>query len=187
MSMTDDQRTAIDGDASTVRRSIHISAPIEKVGVTITEPEHISKWFTRSAVLDGTGVGATGIVTFRETNSIPVRIEEIDAPRMIAYRWSNDDAAAMKAGGVRPDTIDDTHSLLMRFTLEPTVDGTRQGQRVGVRSGGVPASDSPGNCQAPHRASAGRAGRIDARRARTALPRARRATERHGSSARAHR
>jgi hypothetical protein len=31
MSMTDDQRTAIDGDASTVRRSIHISAPIEKV------------------------------------------------------------------------------------------------------------------------------------------------------------
>jgi uncharacterized protein YndB with AHSA1/START domain len=125
MSMTDDQRTAIDGDAYTVRRSIHISAPIEKVWLTITEPEHISKWFTKAAVLDGAGVGATGIFTFSATDVIPVRIEEIDAPRMITYRWSNDDAAAAKAGGVRPDTIDDAHSLLIRFTLEPIDDGTR--------------------------------------------------------------
>ncbi len=125
MSMTDDQHIATDGGAYTVRRSIHISAPIEKVWMTLTEPEHISKWFAESTVLDGTGVGATGVFIFSATDVIPMRIEEIDAPRMIAYRWSNDDAAAAKAGGVRPKTIDDAHSLLVRFTLEPTDDGTR--------------------------------------------------------------
>lgn len=120
-----EQGTVIDEDAYTVRRSIHIAAPIEKVWAALTQPELISKWFTQSAVLDGDGVGATGFFTFSPTNSIPVRIEEIDKPHMIAYRWSNDDAAAEQAGGRRPATIDDEHSLVMRFTLEPTADGLR--------------------------------------------------------------
>jgi uncharacterized protein YndB with AHSA1/START domain len=119
-----DERTIIDSATYTVRRSIQISAPVEQVWRTITEPELISTWFTQSAALDGDAVGSTGVFTFSSTNSIPVRIVEIDEPRVIAYRWSNDDAAAIKAGGVRPTTIDDAHSLVMRFTLEPSLDGT---------------------------------------------------------------
>jgi uncharacterized protein YndB with AHSA1/START domain len=125
MTIHDEQGAVIDGDAYTVRRSILISASIEKVWAAVTQPDLISKWFTQSAVLDGAGVGATGFFTFSPTNSIPVRIEEIDPPHVIAYRWGNDDAAAAKDGGRRPETIDDEHSLVMRFTLEPTSDGVR--------------------------------------------------------------
>ncbi len=120
----EDQGTVIDEDAYTVRLTIHISASIDKVWAAITEPELISQWFTQSTVLDGTGVGATGFFTFSPTNSIPIRIEEIDRPNMIAYRWSNDDAEAQKVGR-RPETVDDARSLLMKFTLEPTPDGVR--------------------------------------------------------------
>ncbi len=125
MTTTEDPRTIIDGDAYTVRRSIHISAPVDKVWAAVTEPEHMSTWFAPTTTLDGRGVGATGVFTFDQNDSIPVRIEEIDAPRMIAYCWSNDDAAAAKAGGAHPATIDDAHSLIMRFTLEPTATGTQ--------------------------------------------------------------
>lgn len=125
MTTTDDQRATIDGDAYTVRRSIHISASIESVWAAVTEPDNLSTWFAPTTTLDGTGVGAIGVFNFGENNSIPVRIEEVDPPRMIAYRWSADDAAADRAGAARPDTVDDAHSLLMRFTLEPTVDGIR--------------------------------------------------------------
>lgn len=125
MTTTDNQRTTIDGNAYTVRRSIHISASIESVWAAVTEPDHLSTWFAPTTTLDGRGVGATGIFTFGENNSIPVRIEEVDPPRMIAYRWNADDAAADRAGGARPVIVDDAHSLLMRFTLEPTTDGIR--------------------------------------------------------------
>jgi uncharacterized protein YndB with AHSA1/START domain len=125
MQATDDPRTIIDGDAYTVQRTIHISASIDKVWAAVTEPGHMSKWFAPTTTLDGRGVGATGFFTFDRNDSIPVRIEEIDAPRMIAYCWSNDDAAAAKAGGAHPATIDDDHSLVMRFTLEATAHGTQ--------------------------------------------------------------
>jgi uncharacterized protein YndB with AHSA1/START domain len=124
MTTTDDERTVIDSGTYTVRRSIHISATIDKVWAAITEPELIATWFTESATLDGRGVGATGVFTFSPTTAMPVRIEDVDAPHSIAYRWSNDDAAAERAGGVRPDSIDDAHSLVMRFSLAPTADGT---------------------------------------------------------------
>jgi uncharacterized protein YndB with AHSA1/START domain len=122
MELHNEQGTVIDEDAYSVRRSIHISASIDEVWAAITEPELISQWFSPSTVLDGAGVGASGFFTFDPKNSIPIRIEEIDRPNMIAYRWSNDDAAAERDGR-RPDAVDDERSLLMRFTLEPTAHG----------------------------------------------------------------
>ena len=117
MSM-DNQPSVIDQDAFSVRRTIRIDAPIEKVWAAVTEPDHISRWFGRAA-FDGTGVGALGTLTWDDHGSIPIRIEAVEAPRLISYRWSNDDAL-----GTFPENLDEAHSTVFTFTLEPIDEGT---------------------------------------------------------------
>jgi uncharacterized protein YndB with AHSA1/START domain len=119
VSMTNNQPSVIDEGEFTVRRTIRIAAPIEKVWSAVTQPEHISQWFGRAA-FDRAGVGAQGTLTFPGYGDVPVRIEAIDAPRMVSYRWSNDDAM-----GRLPKEVDDAHSTVFTFTLEPVSDGTQ--------------------------------------------------------------
>jgi len=114
----DNQPSVIDRDAFSVRRTIRISAPIEKVWATVTEPEHISKWFGR-AEFDGAGAGSLGTLTWDDHGTIPVRIEAVEAPRLVSYRWSNDDAL-----GAFPEQVDEEHSTVFTFTLEPVDGGT---------------------------------------------------------------
>jgi uncharacterized protein YndB with AHSA1/START domain len=118
-SMTSNQPAVVDEGGFSVRRTIRIAAPIEKVWSAVTEPEHISRWFGRAA-FDGTGTGTRGTLTWPGREPIPLRIEAIDEPRMIAYRWNNDDAL-----GTSPEEVDDEHSTVFTFTLEPLPDGTR--------------------------------------------------------------
>ena len=118
MTMTDNQASVIDEGTFTVRRTIRIAAPIEKVWTAVTAPEHISKWFGQT-VLDGTGAGAQGTITFSDYGTVPLRIEAVDAPRMVSYRWGNDDAA-----DERPDTLENDRSTVFTFTLEAVPDGT---------------------------------------------------------------
>jgi uncharacterized protein YndB with AHSA1/START domain len=118
MSMTINQPSVIDEGAFTVRRTIRIAAPVEKVWQAVTEPEHISKWFGRT-VLDGTGPGAEGTMTFPDYGAVPIRVEAVDAPRMVAYRWGNDDAS-----GRMPDRVDEATTTVFTFTLEAVADGT---------------------------------------------------------------
>lgn len=114
----DNQPSVIDRDAFSVHRTIRISASIEKVWAAVTEPAHITKWFGRAA-FDGSGVGALGTLTWDDHGSIPIRIEELDAPRLISYRWSNDGAL-----GAFPEALDEEHSTVFTFTLEPIDEGT---------------------------------------------------------------
>jgi len=117
MSMTINP-SVVDEGQFTVRRTIRIAAPIEKVWSAVTEPAHISKWFG-SAVLDGTGVGARGTLTFPGYGVVPLRIEAVDEPRMVSYRWGNDDAL-----GELADEVDPEHSTVFTFTLEALPAGT---------------------------------------------------------------
>jgi len=119
MSTTANQPSVIDERAFAVRRTIRIAAPIEKVWSAVTEPEHISRWFGTTE-FDGTGAGARGTMTFGADSAIPVRIEAIDAPRMVSYRWNNDDAL-----GTHPAELDEATSTVFTFTLEPVPDGTQ--------------------------------------------------------------
>ena len=119
MSMTSNPASVIDEDAFTVRRTIRIEAPIEKVWSAVTEPEHISRWFGRT-VLDRAGVGARGTMTFEGYGAVPIQVEAIDEPRMVSYRWNNDDA-----GGVVPTELDVERSTVFTFTLEPQGDATQ--------------------------------------------------------------
>lgn len=118
VSQTRNEASVVDEGAFTVRRTIRIAAPIEKVWRAVTEPEHISRWFGQT-VLDGAGAGATGTMTFEGYGVIPIRVEAIDAPRSVAYRWGNDDAVR-RAGGA----IDETTTTVFTFTLDEVDEGT---------------------------------------------------------------
>ncbi|MGI9822900.1 SRPBCC domain-containing protein [Agromyces sp. Marseille-Q5079] len=115
--MTDNEASVIDEAAYSVRRTIRIAAPVDKVWRAVTEPEQISRWFGRTE-LDGAGPGARGSITFEGYGRVPLAIESVDAPRLITYRWGNDDAA-----GHLPEELDD-HSTVFTFTLEAVADGT---------------------------------------------------------------
>ena len=137
MSMTINP-SVVDEGQFTVRRRIRISAPVEKVWSAITEPAHISQWFGK-AVLDGADVGATGTLTFPDYGSVPLRIEAIDAPRMISYRWGNDDAL-----GAPPAEVDPEHSTVFTFTLESVGGGT---ELTVVETGFETTSDPSANLE----------------------------------------
>ena len=117
MSMTDNEASVIDEAAYTVRRTIRIDAPVDKVWRAVTEPEQISRWFGRTE-LDGAGPGAQGSITFDGYGRVSLAIEAVDAPRLISYRWGNDDAL-----GHLPDELDD-HATVFTFTLEAVDGGT---------------------------------------------------------------
>ncbi|MDM4763693.1 SRPBCC domain-containing protein [Galbitalea sp. SE-J8] len=115
--MTDSTASVADADTFSVRRSIRIAAPPETVWTAITEPALISRWFGR-AEFDGSGAGALGTLSWDDREPIPVRIESVDAPRSISYRWSNDDA------GVAPAESRFDRSTVFTFTLDASGDGT---------------------------------------------------------------
>ena len=109
----------VDEETFSVRRTIRIAASVDKVWRAVAEPEHVSRWFGLVA-LDGTGVGATGTMTFPDYGVIPLRVEAFDEPNLISYRWGNDDAA-----DARPDVLDPEKSTVFTFTLEPVDGGTQ--------------------------------------------------------------
>jgi len=117
--VTGGEASTIDEQTFTVTRSISIAAPIEKVWRAITEPGHISRWFGQT-VFDGAGRGAQGTMTFEGHDAVPIRIEQIDAPRVVTYRWCNDNALDSP-----PSTLDEAHSTVFTFTLEVEGAGTR--------------------------------------------------------------
>ncbi len=138
MTVQHSQPSVIDAAAFTVRRTISIAAPVEKVWAAVTEPEHISRWFGK-ATFDGSGAGAIGTLFWEGYGAVPVRIEEIDPLRLVSYRWSNDDAA-----GSLPAAVDEATSTVFTFTLEPTADGT---QLTVVETGFDRTSDPMGNLE----------------------------------------
>ncbi|QNO37702.1 SRPBCC domain-containing protein [Protaetiibacter sp. SSC-01] len=119
MSMTINPPAVVDEESFSVRRSIRIAAPVEKVWSAITDPAHISQWFGQT-VLDGAGPGATGTMSFEGYGAIPLRIEAVDAPREITYRWGNDDAAPE-----RPAQLEEETSTVFTFTLAEVEGGTQ--------------------------------------------------------------
>ena len=110
-SMTTNPTSVIDESAFSVRRTIRIAAPIEKVWTAVTEPEHISKWFGQ-ATFAGRGVGAIGTLSWPGHVS-PVRVEALEEPNLVAYRWSD------------ATEIEDSNSTVFTFTLESVSGGTQ--------------------------------------------------------------
>lgn len=116
--MTTNPPSVIDAAEFTVRRTITIAAPIEKVWAAVTEAEHIARWFPERAVLDPVAVGTVGNFWWEDHGDFPVRIEAVDVPHSITYRWGNNNGTPIAA-------LDPANSTVFTFTLEALGDGTQ--------------------------------------------------------------
>jgi uncharacterized protein YndB with AHSA1/START domain len=114
VSMTINQPSTVDEAGFAVRRTIRIAAPVAKVWAAVTEPALISQWFGHVEL-----AGTAGTISWPDRAPIPLRVEQLDEPHLVAYRWNNDDAL-----GTSPDEMDETTSTVFTFTLEPSGDGT---------------------------------------------------------------
>lgn len=114
----DNPISTIDDVAFSVTRTIRISAPVSAVWKAVTEPALISRWFG-AAEFDGFAVGARGTLSWPDFGSALVRIEAIDEPRSVTYRWSD--------GAAKPGVtdLDDAASTVFTFTLEERDAGTQ--------------------------------------------------------------
>lgn len=132
VSTTQNPAAVVEEATFSVRRTIRIAASIDKVWQAVAEPEHISRWFGR-VELDGTGVGATGAMAFPDAGAstetvLPLRVEAREEPRLIAYRWRNDDAdrhARDGSSGDHADVFAPDQTTVFTFTLEEFDGGTQ--------------------------------------------------------------
>lgn len=114
--MTTENAAAIaDTETFSVRRSIRIAAPRDKVWAAVTEPEHLSRWFA-ATVLDEAGEGS---ITFEGYGTIPLRIAAIEPQTTVTYRWNNDDSRERLL-----PTFDVDRSTAFTFTLADAPGGT---------------------------------------------------------------
>lgn len=128
--MTDNPAAIADEAALTVRRSIRIAAPPEKVWEAVTDPAHLSRWFALTE-LDADGAGT---IAFPDYGAVPLRVIASDPPRSVTYRWNNDDAL-----GAVPVEYDEATATEFTFTLVATGGGTE----LTVVESGFAATSAP--------------------------------------------
>jgi uncharacterized protein YndB with AHSA1/START domain len=140
METTQNPQAVIDTDTFSVRRTIHINAPREKVWRTVTEPEQISQWFGQ-ITLTGTGAGALGTIGWPGERKVPIRVDTFKPPSEVSYRWCNEE-------GPLPETVDDHRSTVFTFTL---ADATPGGTQFTVIETGFEHTSDPARLIADHR------------------------------------
>ncbi|WP_326946355.1 SRPBCC domain-containing protein [Amycolatopsis sp. NBC_00348] len=98
-----------------IEREIVIAAKPAKVWPLVAEPGF---WATDDETIQGTMAeeGQTLVVTHSEHGEFPLRVEKVDPPHYLAYRW----VSAFPGEELRED-----NSTLVEFTLTPEGDGTR--------------------------------------------------------------
>src|SRR4051812_20524564 len=70
-----------------IEREISIAAPVEVVWRVVTEPEHVSGWFSDSVELDlrpGGGV----VLRWDEHGTVHGRIERVEPPHLFSFSWA---------------------------------------------------------------------------------------------------
>jgi len=99
-----------------IEREILIGAPVERVWSVLTEPEHIAVWFGPGTPTVDLRPGGYQVLDHGEHGSFPTRIEKVDPPSYLAYRW---------ASGHPGEPATDANSTLVEFTLAAEGAGTR--------------------------------------------------------------
>jgi uncharacterized protein YndB with AHSA1/START domain len=97
-----------------IEREILIDAPIEVVWRVVTEPEHISGWFSDSIELE---LRPAGKATLRwdRRGEVHGRVERVEPPRFFSFRWM------VRQG---PE-FDEDNSTLVEFSLSAQGESTR--------------------------------------------------------------
>ncbi len=98
-----------------IEREILIAAPLERVWSLVAEPGF---WVADKASLPGTVAreGESMVAKNAEYGDFPVRVEKVEPPTYLAYRW----ASAFPGAELRED-----NSTLVEFTLTTAGDQTR--------------------------------------------------------------
>ncbi|WP_369383006.1 SRPBCC domain-containing protein [Streptomyces sp. cg36] len=98
-----------------IERETLIEAPLERVWSLVAEPGF---WVADKASLPGTVAreGETVVAKNPEYGDFPVRVEKVEPPTYLAYRW----ASAFPGEELRED-----NSTLVEFTLTPEDGRTR--------------------------------------------------------------
>jgi uncharacterized protein YndB with AHSA1/START domain len=108
-----------DMPADRIEREIDIDAPIEVVWAVITEPEHITGWFTDSVELDvrpgGEGRFGWDVEATNRKVAVNLRVERLEPPHFFSFRWNYPDG----------DEPTETNAPLVEFALEDRGDSTR--------------------------------------------------------------
>lgn len=97
-----------------IERQIVINAPVEVVWCVVTEPEHISGWFSDSADVD-LRPGGRAVLHWNDFGTVHGRIERVEPPHFFSFRWAVDPGRE----------IDDGSSTLVEFSLRAEQDSTR--------------------------------------------------------------
>jgi uncharacterized protein YndB with AHSA1/START domain len=96
-----------------IEREILIEAPMDVVWRVITEPEHISGWFSDSAELD-LRPGGQAVLRWESHGTVHGRVERVEPPRFFSFSW------VVEHG---PD-LAEHNSTLVEFSLSPEGSGS---------------------------------------------------------------
>ena len=97
-----------------IEREILIDAPMDVVWAVVTEPQHISGWFSDSVELDLTP-GGRAALHWNDHGTVHARVERVEPPQFFSFRW-------VIGHGV--DLAED-NATLVEFSLSAEGDATR--------------------------------------------------------------
>jgi uncharacterized protein YndB with AHSA1/START domain len=97
-----------------IEREVLIDAPVEVVWAVVTEPEHISRWFSDSVELD-LRPGGEAVFQWKGEGSVPGRVERVEPPLFFSFRWVVEPAPGLAEG----------NSTLVEFSLTAEGGSTR--------------------------------------------------------------
>jgi uncharacterized protein YndB with AHSA1/START domain len=100
--------------AHRIEREILIEAPVDLVWKVVTQAEHISGWFSRTAEVELTPGGRLAL-HWDGYGTVQGRVERVEPPHFFSFRWA-----------VRPDEdLAEDNSTLVEFTLRAEGESTR--------------------------------------------------------------
>jgi uncharacterized protein YndB with AHSA1/START domain len=99
-----------------IEREILIEAPVEIVWAVVTEPEHISGWFSDSVELD-LRPGGKAVLHWNGYGAVHARVERVEPPHFLSFRW-----VVPRDPGAH---VTEDNSTLVEFTLSAEGDSTR--------------------------------------------------------------
>lgn len=103
----------------TIERETTIAAPIERVWDVLTTAEHIGSWFCDAGAEVDLRPGGAIVLRWTEHGTGVCRLERVEPPHALAWRWAANDAPDREGEPVPG------HSTLVEFTLAEVDGGTR--------------------------------------------------------------
>src|SRR3954447_8843964 len=97
-----------------IEREILIDAPVEVVWAVVTEPEHISRWFSDSVELE-LRPGGKAVLHWDGRGAVDGRVERVEPPHFFSFRWVAGRGLQLAEG----------NATLVEFSLAAEGDGTR--------------------------------------------------------------